>query len=788
MSEADKQLAKNSPVLTSHANLAAVYPESLGYRIKRTVLGRPYVTEQLSGERLNRGIALGVLAPDCISSSAYGTEEILTQMTPFIGVAAFALVVPIMYVIIGVLFFVTLSYWDVIKYYTQSGGAYVVARENFGPKVAQIAAVALLIDYTVTVAVQCSAGTNALTSAIPALRHYALYITVGVVLLLIFGNLRGLREAGSYFALPTYFYILALGSTILFGYYKYFAGTLRVVAIPNATALGYHLGSPGSGPLMGLAFISLLRAYANGGSSLTGLEAISNGVASFKRPESVHARQTLIAMSSILGFLLIGTALLAHWTHALPYSSGSPTVVSQEVSTVFGATGAGHIFFLIVQFATVLILYTGGNTSFNGFPFLANYVATDRFLPRQLTKRGHRLAFSNGIILLGIISLALILVFDGNVNSLIALYAIGVFTGFTMAGMGMVARHHRTKTGRWRMGVFVNALSATVTGIVVLIFVTVKFVAGAWIIVLVGPIMYVALLRFHKQYLREEHAFEASATSEPMNIRTNRVVVFVDHYDLATERALQYCNTLNAYSVRAVHFDIDPIVTRHLERRWGMPNTASESVSLEVVECEDRRLDRAALELVADIVRDPDVFCMVILPRRGFVSRLQRLLHDRTADAMAGAVMQIPRTAATIIPYRASRRRLAEGDLTEVPISDEVSRGGVREESHLEADVKLAERSAGAAPIGGLKERNFVEIAGRVRAMTITRENGTSDLRCMIVDNSGSVALIFQGRTVVPGIERGTRLLVRGTVTSLRREAVILNPQYEIVAAPQSDE
>ncbi len=788
MSEADKQLAKNSPVLTSHANLAAVYPESLGYRIKRTVLGRPYVTEQLSGERLNRGIALGVLAPDCISSSAYGTEEILTQMTPFIGVAAFALVVPIMYVIIGVLFFVTLSYWDVIKYYTQSGGAYVVARENFGPKVAQIAAVALLIDYTVTVAVQCSAGTNALTSAIPALRHYALYITVGVVLLLIFGNLRGLREAGSYFALPTYFYILALGSTILFGYFKYFAGTLRVVAIPNATALGYHLGSPGSGPLMGLAFISLLRAYANGGSSLTGLEAISNGVASFKRPESVHARQTLIAMSSILGFLLIGTALLAHWTHALPYSSGSPTVVSQEVSTVFGATGAGHIFFLIVQFATVLILYTGGNTSFNGFPFLANYVATDRFLPRQLTKRGHRLAFSNGIILLGIISLALILVFDGNVNSLIALYAIGVFTGFTMAGMGMVARHHRTKTGRWRMGVFVNALSATVTGIVVLIFVTVKFVAGAWIIVLVGPIMYVALLRFHKQYLREEHAFEASATSEPMNIRTNRVVVFVDHYDLATERALQYCNTLNAYSVRAVHFDIDPIVTRHLERRWGMPNTASESVSLEVVECEDRRLDRAALELVADIVRDPDVFCMVILPRRGFVSRLQRLLHDRTADAMAGAVMQIPRTAATIIPYRASRRRLAEGDLTEVPISDEVSRGGVREESHLEADVKLAERSAGAAPIGGLKERNFVEIAGRVRAMTITRENGTSDLRCMIVDNSGSVALIFQGRTVVPGIERGTRLLVRGTVTSLRREAVILNPQYEIVAAPQSDE
>ncbi len=788
VSDADKQLAKNSPVLTSHANLSAVYPESLGYRIKRLVLGKPYVTEQLSGERLGRGIALGVLAPDCISSSAYGTEEILTQMTPFIGIAAFALVVPIMFVIIGVLLFVTLSYWDVIKYYTAAGGAYVVARENFGPKVAQVAAVALLIDYTVTVAVQCSAGTNALTSAIPSLTPYALKITVAIVLILVFGNLRGLREAGSYFALPTYLYILGLGSTIVLGYYKYFAGTLHTVAVPTNTALGYHLGTPGSGALMGLAFISLLRAYANGGSSLTGLEAISNGVASFRRPESLHARQTLVVMSSVLAFLLMGTALLAHWTHSLPFSSGSPTVVSQEVGAVFGYHGTGHLVFLFVQFATVLILYTGGNTSFNGFPFLANYVATDKYLPRQLTKRGHRLAFSNGIILLGVVSLTLILAFDGNVNSLVALYAIGVFTGFTMAGAGMVARHRRTRDPHWRRAVAINGFSAAVTALVVAIFVTVKFKEGAWIIVLVGPMMYLALLRFNKQYLREAHAFEASATSAPMNIRTNRVVVFVDNYDLATERALQYCNTLNAYSVRAVHFDIDPMVTRHLETRWGRPDTASESISLEIVECEDRRLDRAALELVADVVRDPDVFCMVILPRRGFVSRLQRLLHDRTADAMAGAVMQIPRTAATIIPYRASRSRLAQGDLTEVPISDEVVRGGVREESHLEADLKLAERSGGAAPIGGLRERSFVEIAGRVRAMTITRENGTSDLRCLIVDNSGSVALIFQGRSVVPGIERGTRLLVRGTVTSLRREAVILNPQYEIVAAPASDD
>ena len=789
MSEADKQISQRSPVLTSHANLAKVYPESLGYRLKRIFLGKPYVTEQLGDERLNRAVALGVLAPDCISSSAYGAEEILTQMTPFIGLAAFSLVVPIMFVILGVLLFVTISYLDVVKYYTASGGSYVVARDNFGPRVAQIAAVALLIDYTVTVAVQCAAGTAALTSAFPRFTPYTLEITVGVVLVLIYGNLRGIREAGSYFAVPTYLYVTALGATILVGYYKKFTGHLAVLPVPNhALLVDGKFGSKGTGLLMGLAFISLLRAYANGGSSLTGLEAISNGVASFRKPASKNARITLIIMSSVLAFLLLGTALLAAWTHALPYGAGTPTVVSQEVLDVFGGHGIGHTIFYCVQFATLLILYTGGNTSFNGFPFLANYVATDRYLPRQLTKRGHRLAFSNGILVLGVVSLLLILAFDAKVNGLVALYAIGVFTGFTLAGAGMVARHWRERVGKWRFGLVVNGLSAVVTLIVVLIFAIVKFSEGAWIVVVVGPILYYMLIRFNRQYEREVRAFEATGQrAASMKIRTNRIVVFVDSYDLATERALLYCNTLNAYSVRAVHFDIDPAVTRQLEERWGAPDTASANIALEIVECEDRRVDRAALELIADVVRDPDVFCMVILPRRGFVSRLQRLLHDRTADSIASAAMHVPRTSATIIPYRALRTRLAEGDVTEQPVSDEVSRGGLREDAHLEADLKLAERSSGAAPIGGLLERQQVEIAGRVRSMTIDHEGESRVLRCVIADNTGSISLVFQGRSQVPGIERGTRLLVKGTVTSLRREAVILNPQYEIVAAPQTE-
>ncbi len=789
MSEADKQITSSTPVLTSHANVSVVYPETLGYRLKRVLLGRPLVSEQLGAERLGRTVALGVLAPDCISSSAYGTEEILVQMTPFIGLAAFSLVVPVMFVILGVLFFVTTSYLDVIKYYTTAGGSYVVARDNFGPRVAQVAAVALLIDYIVTVAVQCSAGTAALTSAFPTLTAYTVPITVAVVVILIFGNLRGLREAGSYFAFPTYFYIVMLGLTIVVGYVKEALGTLHHVAQPAAHLLVDHrLGERGSGLLMGLAFLTLLRAYANGGSSLTGLEAISNGVASFRRPESRHARQVLVGMATVLAFLLLGTTLLAAWTHALPYAAGTPTVVSQEVRAVFGSSGAGHLIFLLVQFATLLILYTGGNTSFNGFPFLANYVATDRYLPRQLTKRGHRLAFSNGIIVLGIVSLTLILIFRAQVNALIALYAIGVFTGFTMAGAGMVARHLRERQGRWRFGVAVNATSATVTALVVLIFVLAKFTEGAWIIVVVGPLMYWGLLRFNRQYELEDQAFETSRARSLSSIRMNRVVVFVDHYDLVTERALRYVSTLNAYSVRAVHFDIDPMVTKRLEQAWGAANTTSARIPLEVVECEDRRVDRAALELVADVVRDPDVFCMVILPRRGYPSRFQRLLHDRTADAIAGAVMHVPRTAATIIPYRMAPARAAAGVVPNAPVSEQVVRGGVREDAHLEADVRLAQRSSGASPIGALRQRQNAEIAGRVRAIAINHEGGSHELRCVIADPSGSVTLVFQGRSAVPGIERGTRLLVRGTVTSLRREAVILNPQYEIVAAPPAEE
>ncbi len=776
-----------SPSLTR--NLSIEYPESRGYRLKRFLLGRPLVSEQLQNERLSRPIALGVLSPDCISSSAYGTEEMLTQMTPYIGLAAFSLLVPITFVILGVLLFVTLSYLDVIGYYTSSGGSYVVARDNFGPKIAQIAAVALLIDYTVTVAVQCAAGTAALTSAVPQLRSQTdtVLITVGIVLVLIYGNLRGIREAGKMFALPTYFYVLTLGGTLLYGYVKEALGTLPMIKPPAHASdlVGGGLGHPGSGALYGLAFIYLLRSYANGGSSLTGLEAISNGVASFRRPTGRNARVTLVVMSSILGFLVLSTTLMAKWTHALPRAGGSPTVVAQEVQAIMGSGPFGHALYLVVVFGTMLILYTGGNTSFNGFPFLANYVATDRYLPRQLTKRGHRLAFSNGIVLLGVVAVALTLVFKAQVNGLVSLYAIGVFTGFTMAGLGMFV-HHRRGNGRHRVrGMVVNGISAFVSAAVVLIFAIAKFEEGAWVVVVLGPLMYVGLLRLHRQYASEDEALRAKSDDVAGSTALRRTVVYVlvDNYDLAAARALQYARSLNPTEMRAIHFDLDPTVTKELEAAWS--DVGPRNLTLEVIECPDRRIERAALELAVEAALPQDTECTFVLPRRSFSTRFERVLHDRTADDIAEAVTLVPRVSATVIPFR-----LDEAKRRKVRAVNQAARAREMAQKPppvFKADVLLAERSSDSTPVCDAVWRERSKFSGRIRSISVRKLDGAPALECTLSDGSGTMLLVFQGRSSIPGLERGARVVVEGTVGSWHRRLAIINPDYELVAGPETD-
>jgi len=630
------------------------FAPSLADAYKRFVLGKPMINDQLDHERLSNPVALGVLSPDAISSTAYGPEQIMIELLPAAGLAAFALLLPITGVILLILVLVAASYRQVVMVYTRAGGSYVVARENFGPRVAQIAAASLLIDYVVTVAVQCAAGTVAVASAFPVLGPYSLEITVVVVLVMCLANLRGLREAGVRFAFPTYFFVGMVSMTIIVGIIREITGGLKTYDpehIAGAVPIQH-----GGGIIMGATVLIVLRAFANGGSSLTGVEAISNTVNAFRKPEGINARRVLTVMAAILGFLLAGVAWLAHVTHATPYVDGYPSMLSEIARAVFGNGAIGHVCYFLVQAATALILYTGGNTSFNGFPALASFVAEDQFLPRPLMKRGHRLVFSNGIITLTVFAVALLIITGGSVNALVPFYAIGVFTGFSMAGYGMTKHHLTQRQSGWRTKLAINMSAGILSTIVVAIFAVAKFTEGAWLVVVVFPILVFALMRLNRQYRAEASVLEMSLTEPPDLAKhdRHRVFVFVDSVDLAEVEAMRYAQGLDADELVAVHFVLDPAHAARLQRRWQHFGHLTE---LRLAECLDRNLSRAAQELVSDVKQHhPDTKVTVLLPRRTYSALLGRLLHDRTADRIAGVVSRIPGTSAQIVAYDIASR------------------------------------------------------------------------------------------------------------------------------------
>src|SRR5215475_8673217 len=629
----------------------ASQPDPLWYTAKRKLLGPPLVNEQLGEQRLSKPLALGVLSPDGISSSAYGTEEILIALVPIAGIAAFTLILPLTLVILLVMTLVVLSYREVVMVYIRPGGSYVVARENFGPRVAQIAAVALLIDYVVTVAVQVTAGTVAVVSAVPALGPYTEPIIIGVILLMCYGNLRGIKEAGRIFAVPTYLFSGAVILMIVVGLVREILGDLPKYD-PHALHDTYAIG-PGTAGIVTFAMIlTLLRAFANGGASLTGIEAVSDAVGAFRPPEGVNARQVLVAEGCILGFLVAGISWLAHETHATPFTSGYPTVLAQEAQAVFGSSAFGHTLFLLVQAATALILFTGGNTSFNGFPFLASYVAGDAFLPRWLLKRGHRLVFSNAIIGLTIVSIALIIIRGPKVNNLVPLYAIGVFTAFSMAGFGMARYHKRNKEPGWRHKRAIALAAGVLTAIVVAIFAVVKFTEGAWLVVVLFPILWFAFIRLNREYTMEAEVLERVGKRrkppEQPNYPRRTVYLLVDSFDLATMAAVRYARSLRPTTLRAVHFVIDTDQAEQLREEWMR---GERDIVLDFVDTPDRRLNKAAAELVSREAAVPGTHVTAVLPRRSYSPLLGRLLHDRTADKIAAAVSQIPNAAATIVPF-----------------------------------------------------------------------------------------------------------------------------------------
>ncbi len=761
---------------------APIVPETPGYRLKNLLLGPPIATERQSKERLGKPTALAILSSDVISSSAYATEQILLQLVKVIGIAAFSLVVPVTVAVVGVLFFVTLSYLEVVKVYTKAGGAYVVARENFGLGVAQIAAVALLIDYVLTVAVSVAAGAAALTSVFPNLAGDTVWFAIGAVVIIAYGNLRGVREAGRMFAVPTYFFIANMAILIIVGSIKAIAGDLRAHPLVHPGIV--PLGTPGKGLLLGASLFVVLKAFASGGSALTGTEAISNGVSVFRRPESRNARITLVIMSLILGSLVLGIAALAAIVHPIPYVNGTPTVVSQVAKYVYGAGVLSHILFVALQVGTMFILVLAANTSFTGFPYLASFAATDSYLPRQLTRRGHRLVFSAGILVLTAIAVALLAITNARVDNLIPLYAIGVFTGFTMAGAGMTKYHLQHHEPNWRRRAVINGTAAVLSFIVDLIFAVTKFTEGAWAVVVLMPIGVVALMYLHRQYAVEDEQLEqgAVAACEAPILHRHVVLVFVNSVDLATARAVQYARTLTPDELRAVHFAIDPAVASKLERDWS--RLALSRLPLDIIEVPDRRLTRAALQLAAEASADGNTEVSVVLPRRGFVTRIARLLHDRSADEIAEALSSLPHVNATIIPFQLQRRHGRTPLRTQI-----LEEQGSTEASEMIAPSakEFAERTVGTVPIGEIAWRRRVSVAGRIRSVRVPTAGSTAVLECTLVDGSGAVLLVFQGRRRIPGIQQGARLIARGVVGAWRGNLAILNPDYELIAGGDTE-
>lgn len=774
---------------TSAGNLRI--PISVGDVAKRVFLGKPLITEDISAEKLSNGVALGALSPDAVSSVAYGPEQILIELLPHAGLAAFLLLLPITGVILLILVLVTASYRQVVMAYTRAGGSYVVARDNFGPRVAQVAAAALLIDYVVTVAVQSAAGTVAVVSAIPVLGPYGLEITVGVVLIICYANLRGLREAGLPFAVATYSFIIMVGLTILVGIAREIFGGLPVY--DPAQMAGTVPVHQANGLVMGATILVLLRAFANGGSSLTGVEAISNTVDHFRKPQGRNARLVLTAMATILGLLLAGVAYLAHVTHATPYVDEYPSVLSQIARAVFGNGVIGNILYFLVQASSAAILFTGANTSFNGFPALASFVAEDRFLPRQLTKRGHRLVFSNGIITLTALSVVLLIAVRGSVNALIPVFAIGVFTGFSMAGYGMTKHHLTHREPGWRRRLAINLSAAILSTIVVGIFAVAKFTEGAWLVVVIFPLLVFALMRLNREYRAEAAILEMFRTDRPELVKyaRHRVFVLVDSVDLAVIEALRYGRGLRADALIAVHFMVDAAHAALLRKRWDHFELET---PLRIVDCPDRRISRAAQLLVAK-ARDeqPNTNVTVLLPRRTFGRLLGRLLHDRTADKIAQAVSLVPDAAATIVPYDVeSRIKEAYPDTFEQRIAQEFEKFEMwvsRDEDQKVDAYEHPDRPATVIMLAGLISGQRATVEGRVNEVQDVTDRGRTLRKVLVGDSSGEMTLTFRAGRGGADIQPGQLLRITGKARQSGNHSIsMVDPMYHIIEDPAKDE
>lgn len=608
--------------------------------LKRLLLGRPLATAQQEEQRLAKSIALPVFSSDAISSTAYATEEILfvTAVGGSSLMLALDILVPVAIAVAVLLAIVVASYRQLIFAYPGGGGSYVVSRENLGESPSLVAGASLMVDYILTVAVSISAGVAAIVSipAFQGLTDRRVELALVLIGLITLANLRGVRESGRLFAVPTYVYILGLGALIAVGLYRSYFGDIDPVPF-DASAFE---GSRVEGGMLGLFLI--LKGFSSGAVALTGVEAISNGVPAFRRPQARNAATTLTWMGTILGTLFFGTALLAR--NLQPYPSHDETVISQLGRAVFGD---GPIY-VILQFATAAILTLAANTAYAGFPRLSSIIARDGYLPRQLANLGDRLVFSNGILVLSALAALLIIAFGGITNALIPLYAVGVFTSFTLSQAGMVRHHLRLHEPGWRRNTIINSVGAVATFVVLLIVAITKFTTGAWVPLVVIPAIVLLFRGIHRHYQRVSAALSIPPDYRPPPMN-HTMVVLVGGLHRGVLDALAYAKSLNPTHIAAVRVVSDEDDQEQMEKAWDERNI---DVPLEFVYDPYREITRTILRYIDELDRrwDNDIVT-VLIPEFVVDHWWGHLLHNQTALLLKGRLLFRKGTVVTSIPY-----------------------------------------------------------------------------------------------------------------------------------------
>lgn len=605
--------------------------------LKRWLVGDPLKTTQAAHERLSKTLALAIFSSNAISSVAYATEEILLVLI-LAGSAAVSWSIPVSIAILILTLILTISYRQIIYEYPEGGGAYIVARSNLGELPALIAAGALMIDYILTVAVSVAAGIAALTSAVPILFPHREALGLTAILFIIVMNLRGVRESGKFFAVPTYFAIGALGLMVVLGTIQSLVGPGAVPVAPPTTA--------GQDSLDGVTLFLVLRAFAAGCSAVTGMEVISNGVKAFREPESKNAATTMIWMSAILAVLFIGISWMAY--HYGILAKEDETVVSQLARLTFGS---GAVYYA-VQISTMLLLVLAANSAFAGFPHLSSILARDGYMPHQMASFGDRLVFSNGIFILGFFACLLLVIFHGDTHALIPLYAIGVFVSFTLSQAGMVKRWLVKRGLHWRKKLVVNGIGAITTGVATIIIATTKFVQGAWIVFLLVAILIMMFRGIRSHYKAVAEQVSLTRDTRPPRPRRNLVIMPIGGVNRSVVRAVDYARSRGG-EIRAILVDVDKEETALVQIKWAQWGCG---VPLVVLPSPYRSILGSILDYIEDLQqKDPDCWITVVIPEILPARWWQNILHNQRALLLKGALLFKDRVVLTDVPYHLTR-------------------------------------------------------------------------------------------------------------------------------------